>query len=282
MNVLMKYMLTLKQNLRKLGCALPIVLLLDAAPVHLSQRILQFAGDNSIQLAYIPARLTWLLQPLDTHAFANLKRRIRKQHADMCIASPTGAVSRDSTIRQQHRAIVEELSEKTWGSAMERVGATGVLNNLRPNIATLIAGQDLAARYPSSDDLAALLNITTARAQNPSSIAPRTPTARNTPNSQHRYRTQQRWTRDSPGNALTQPEHPTRGAAPVAAGYAERSGDPAHAGNPCAAITTAASATTTGQLARQHRSEQRCRRRQYHHRLNIPRARLPAEPRPAT
>ena len=165
MSVLMKYMLTLKQNLRKLGCALPVVLLLDAAPVHLSQRILQIAGDNGIQLAYIPARLTWLLQPLDTHAFANLKRRIRKQHADMCIASPTGAVSRDNTIRQQHRAILEELSEKTWGSAMERVGATGVLTNLRPNIATLIAGQDLAARYPSSDDLAALLNITTARAR---------------------------------------------------------------------------------------------------------------------
>jgi len=188
MSVLMKYMLTLKRHLRKLGCALPVVLLLDAAPVHLSQRILQIAGDNGIQLAYIPARLTWLLQPLDTHAFANLKRRIRKQHADMCIASPTGAVSRDNTIRQQHRAILEELSEKTWGSAMERVGATGVLTNLRPNIATLIAGQDLAARYPSSDDLAALLNITTARAQNPDSFAPRTPTARGAPICQHRNR----------------------------------------------------------------------------------------------
>lgn len=165
MSVLMKYMLTLKHTLRKLSCTLPVVLLLDAAPVHLSERILAFASDNGIQLAFIPARLTWLLQPLDTHAFANLKRRIRKQHADLCIASPTGAVSRASTIRQQHRAILEELSDRAWARSMERVGATGIVTNLRPNIATLVAGEDLAARYPSSDDLAALLNIATSRAR---------------------------------------------------------------------------------------------------------------------
>jgi len=165
MSVLMKYMLTLKHTLRKLSCTLPVVLLLDAAPVHLSERILAFASDNGIQLAFIPARLTWLLQPLDTHAFADLKRRIRKQHADLCIASPTGAVSRASTIRQQHRAILEELSDRAWARSMERVGATGIVTNLRPNIATLVAGEDLAARYPSSDDLAALLNIATSRAR---------------------------------------------------------------------------------------------------------------------
>jgi len=122
-------------------------------------------AKNGIQLPFIPARLTWLLQPLDTHVLASLKRRSRRQHADLCIASPTGTVSRTSTIRQQHRAIIEELSDRTWTRSMERVGATGVIANLRQDIATLAAGEDLAARYPSSDDLAALLNIATTRAR---------------------------------------------------------------------------------------------------------------------
>jgi hypothetical protein len=165
MSVLMKYMLRLKHRMHKIGCTLPTVLLLDACPVHLSEQTLAFAASQSIQLAFIPARMTWLLQPLDTHVFAGLKRSIRRLHADQCIASPNGAVSRGCTIRQQHRAISEELSDKSWSRSMERVGATGCVDNLRQDVASLIAGENLAARYPSTDDPAALLNVPTARAR---------------------------------------------------------------------------------------------------------------------
>ena len=48
---------------------------------------------------------------------------------------------------------------------MDRVGATGSVDNLRPDVATLITGEDLTARFPSSDDLATMLNIAPARAR---------------------------------------------------------------------------------------------------------------------
>ena len=43
------------------------VLMLDAAKIHLSKRVVQACTRHSIHLMYVPASMTSLLQPLDTH-----------------------------------------------------------------------------------------------------------------------------------------------------------------------------------------------------------------------
>ena len=44
------------------------ILSFDAAPLHLQDEILLELEDVGIWYLVIPARLTWMLQPLDTHA----------------------------------------------------------------------------------------------------------------------------------------------------------------------------------------------------------------------
>ena len=51
-----------------------VVLVLDVAKQHIHQSLVVLAGRLDIQLVYIQSKLTWLLQPCDTHAFAQLKR----------------------------------------------------------------------------------------------------------------------------------------------------------------------------------------------------------------
>ena len=50
-----------------------VVLLLDTAGVHICPWFLRSASRRGIAVQYVPAKLTWLLQPLDTHVFARFK-----------------------------------------------------------------------------------------------------------------------------------------------------------------------------------------------------------------
>ena len=50
-----------------------VMLLLDAAKIHMGTGFLRACTARGILVHYVPAKLTWLLQPLDTHAFARFK-----------------------------------------------------------------------------------------------------------------------------------------------------------------------------------------------------------------
>ena len=49
------------------------MLLLDACRVHMGTGFLRACARRGILVHHVPASLTWLMQPLDTHAFARLK-----------------------------------------------------------------------------------------------------------------------------------------------------------------------------------------------------------------
>ena len=50
-----------------------VMLLLDACRVHMGRGFLCACASRGILVHYVPAKLTWLLQPLDTHAFSRFK-----------------------------------------------------------------------------------------------------------------------------------------------------------------------------------------------------------------
>ena len=52
------------------------ILLLDAARIHVHSSVLHACDRWAIRIAMVPPGLTWLLQPLDTHAFAAFKRML--------------------------------------------------------------------------------------------------------------------------------------------------------------------------------------------------------------
>ena len=69
-----------------------LVIVLDSASQHLSAPVLAHAARLGVHLIFVPAGLTWLLQPLDTHVFALLKRRLGARQARERAAHPSGAL----------------------------------------------------------------------------------------------------------------------------------------------------------------------------------------------
>ena len=58
------------------------ILMMDAAPVHIPKRVVQACTRSCLHFMGIPASMTALLQPLDTHSFSIYK---------MCIRNAIGA-----------------------------------------------------------------------------------------------------------------------------------------------------------------------------------------------
>ena len=63
------------------GQVAPIIFM-DTARCHGHARVLRACRDTGIVPIFIPAKATWLLQPLDTHAFALYKAAMRRAYND--------------------------------------------------------------------------------------------------------------------------------------------------------------------------------------------------------
>jgi len=106
------------------------VLLLDSASCHLRTDVMSRATELGIWLVPIPASATWLVNPLDTAAFAGYKRQLRREYLRLRLQSPEGNVS----LEVWYRAVILHgatfLRGKRWKRAFQMVGASGDQNNL--------------------------------------------------------------------------------------------------------------------------------------------------------
>ena len=99
-----------------------IVLLLDCCRVHTTPRIMRACRRHGIWPLFIPAKLTWLLQPLDTHAFALFKHALRMAHQRARVASPDGNVTMSQFLQCLYDAIRTVLQGRRWSTAFESNG----------------------------------------------------------------------------------------------------------------------------------------------------------------
>ena len=161
----MKYYITsLRKAVRQGAPGHASVLVMDCAPSHLSADVLTHAQRLGVQIVIIPARLTWLMQPLDTHVFAQLKRKIRMAEYDWKACRSDRRLAPPARIDLHSHAIREVLVESDWSQTLDRAGLTLSTVPLRGQLAQAVAGQDLAQRAPSVQDLADLFNMTVERA----------------------------------------------------------------------------------------------------------------------
>ena len=69
-------------SLRAVAHLYDIVLSMDVLGLHYVPKVIAAARANGIRLHFIPGKLTWLLQPLDTHGFSLYKRYLKKIAAE--------------------------------------------------------------------------------------------------------------------------------------------------------------------------------------------------------
>ena len=137
------------------GCSLMLVM--DAYSVHASLKTVRLCRALGIRVLYVPSGMTWLLQPLDTHVFSQMKRRMRKRMLRKRLDSQSGKLAWSDALECATFAVREELVNKSWCTAMSRAGLHGDVDDLAAKLRTTFSDMDLTPRPPSLDELGAVL-----------------------------------------------------------------------------------------------------------------------------
>ena len=117
-NVLMcKAMRLLAKHLKDYSATHKIILILDVARCHRHHTFFSLAQSLGIILMYVPAKLTWLLQPADTHVFARLKKRLRQLWLDLRVERASGEVSHHDWLVAVLELLRKLLCGFQWHSA---------------------------------------------------------------------------------------------------------------------------------------------------------------------
>ena len=101
-----------------------VVLILDAVRIHYTPEVLRACKAAHFWLIVVPAKMTLLLQPLDTHVFALYKACLQSayQSARARCTSPKGDVSISEFLPCVDDAIRSVLEGRPWGSAFNSDG----------------------------------------------------------------------------------------------------------------------------------------------------------------
>ena len=98
------------------------ILMLDAAKIHLSKKVVQACTRNGIHLMYVPASMTSLLQPLDTHVFSLYKRYVQREYEEALVNSDSGDVSTFAFLKILIGAIENIIQARSWKNAFLQTG----------------------------------------------------------------------------------------------------------------------------------------------------------------
>ena len=110
------------------------ILLMDACPSHLAGRVFRAAARANIWVIIVPAKLTGLLQPADTHVFYRYKMYLRRHMERIVIASASGAVNTEDVILGMNDGIRYVLQKHAWSVAFDANGFSAGQQHSRPKI----------------------------------------------------------------------------------------------------------------------------------------------------
>ncbi len=99
------------------------VLIIDVAPCHIHKNVMQKAKALGIWLVFVPANITSLVQPLDTHGFASFKAWLRRQYSDLRSKSVDGLVDRLSWLQVLQSAKLLFFDKQSWTKSFQDTGA---------------------------------------------------------------------------------------------------------------------------------------------------------------
>jgi hypothetical protein len=127
--------------IRRLGLALAPsaeryqpVLLLDAYKTHYARPVLLACRRAGIWVVLVPARLTWLIQPLDTHGFQRYKAHLREQYQQACIRHAGGPLSVADFLPCVYSAVRSVLQGTVWAQSFLEDGFGDQQASLRARV----------------------------------------------------------------------------------------------------------------------------------------------------
>ena len=121
------------------------ILLLDACSAHLGLKFLAMCRRWSIWVVCVPARMTWLMQPADTHCFALLKAWLRKRFHEALVAGTDGKVTVKDILLHMNESIRRVLQGRRWRPAFEGNGWDAGQQRVRQKILHMLEWDETPA-----------------------------------------------------------------------------------------------------------------------------------------
>ena len=101
---------------------LQVVLFLDAVRLHTAPFVLRACNDVRIWPVLVPAKTTWLLQPLDTHAFQAFKAHLRERYQGSRAELAVGDLNIFQFLDCLYDAMRCVLQGRRWSTAFDADG----------------------------------------------------------------------------------------------------------------------------------------------------------------
>ena len=98
------------------------VLSLDCAKVHLHSSVVRACTKSGIWYTVVPAKMTWLLQPCDTHLFAAYKQHLKSSFSDQASQDGPDAVTTTAMIFLLCKTIRQVMQGRSWRTAFDACG----------------------------------------------------------------------------------------------------------------------------------------------------------------
>lgn len=98
------------------------VLLMDALGAHITDTVFRAATRFRIWVLIVPAKLTWLLQPADTHLFYRYKMHLKKCYREAMARSPDGALDLRHVLLAMNDAVRYVCQAHDWSKAFNHNG----------------------------------------------------------------------------------------------------------------------------------------------------------------
>ena len=131
------------------------ILSFDCAPIHLQPEVIRLLGELDLWWYLIPKKLTWLFQPLDTHAFPRYKAYIKRRWMDTLTAS-CGRRNVQDIVEIVVAAVRYVLQGIRWNHAFADNGLAGDMQRTSKYIRNQLEWKELPAILASPPDVAIL------------------------------------------------------------------------------------------------------------------------------
>ena len=120
--VMLQYILLLGQILQEFQSTHRFILYLDALRAHVSPRVLRAASRVNLWICVIPSKMTWALQPCDTHVFASYKRLLGEEYQRRSGLTDAGDITWELLLGSLWHVLETLVQAKDWSPAFDSVG----------------------------------------------------------------------------------------------------------------------------------------------------------------
>ena len=158
--VMQRYIRLLGRCLRAYRRTHRFIIFFDVFAAHVAPAVLRNFALHDFWVCLIPARMTWALQPADTHLFATYKRKLAEEWQRRGLVSETGQVQWEGLLSGLWRVIEGIMNATDWRRAFASNGLTAgqtlVSSRTLGKLGLGPAGPMVPAEIPTLVDLIAV------------------------------------------------------------------------------------------------------------------------------